>query len=62
MLLSVPTLPTVIQGEDILKYPVEKDTSSYLDKGHLRCDDPTPYTWFYICFHITCHASTIGHS
>ena len=37
-----------LEGPPIEHFNVEKFTNLYLEKSHLRCDDPTPKTWFNI--------------
>ena len=35
-----------LEGPPIELFNVEKFTNLYLEQSHLRCDDPTPHTWF----------------
>ena len=39
-----------IEKKDIDWFDADEHTDIYLKRGHLRCDDPTPYTWLSFAF------------
>ena len=50
-----------IEKKDIDWFDADEHTDMYLKRGHLRCDDPTPYTWLSFAFIKLCDFLSIWH-